>query len=143
MRGLGLVVLMEMEKRCSLGKNIPYFLHSNFTPWIMASFITYTKILRISSPDLYFQWSAISIVISYLSKMDSLFHTEFIFLLNTNFEAQSSKTHLRRYSGSNPVILATQEAEIRRMAVRSQPQANNSQDPISEKKKKKKVDGVT
>jgi hypothetical protein len=33
-----------------------------------------------------------------------------------------------------PVILATQEAEIRRIAVQSQPGANNSQGSISEKK---------
>jgi hypothetical protein len=32
-----------------------------------------------------------------------------------------------------PVILATQEAEIRRMAVQRQPQANSSRDPISKK----------
>jgi hypothetical protein len=30
-----------------------------------------------------------------------------------------------------PVILATQEAEIRRITVQSQPQANSSRDPIS------------
>jgi hypothetical protein len=30
-----------------------------------------------------------------------------------------------------PVILATQEAEIRRIAVQSQPLANSSSDPIS------------
>jgi hypothetical protein len=36
-----------------------------------------------------------------------------------------------------PVILATQEAEIRRIVVQSQPWVNSSQDPISEKKKKK------
>jgi hypothetical protein len=30
-----------------------------------------------------------------------------------------------------PVILVTQEAEIRRIVVQSQPQANSSQDPIS------------
>jgi hypothetical protein len=35
-----------------------------------------------------------------------------------------------------PAILATQEAEIRKISFRSQPQANSSQDPISEKKKK-------
>jgi hypothetical protein len=29
-----------------------------------------------------------------------------------------------------PVILAAQEAEIRRIAVQSQPEANSSQDPI-------------
>jgi tRNA G26 N,N-dimethylase Trm1 len=32
-----------------------------------------------------------------------------------------------------PVILVIQEAEIRRIMVRSQPQANSSQDAISEK----------
>jgi hypothetical protein len=32
-----------------------------------------------------------------------------------------------------PVIPATQEAEIRRIVVQSQPWANNSQDPISKK----------
>jgi hypothetical protein len=32
-----------------------------------------------------------------------------------------------------PVILATQEAEIRRNEVQSQPRANSSQDPILEK----------
>jgi hypothetical protein len=37
-----------------------------------------------------------------------------------------------------PVILATQEAEIRRIEVQSQPRANSLRDPISKKKKKKK-----
>jgi hypothetical protein len=32
-----------------------------------------------------------------------------------------------------PIILATQEAEIRRITVQSQPLANSSQDPISKK----------
>jgi hypothetical protein len=32
-----------------------------------------------------------------------------------------------------PVIPATQEAEIRRIVVRSQPRANSSRDPISKK----------
>jgi hypothetical protein len=32
-----------------------------------------------------------------------------------------------------PVILAAQEAEIRRISDRRQPQANSSQDPISKK----------
>jgi hypothetical protein len=32
-----------------------------------------------------------------------------------------------------PVILATQEAEIRRIRVQSQPEANRSRDPISKK----------
>jgi hypothetical protein len=32
-----------------------------------------------------------------------------------------------------PVILATQEVEIRRIVVRSQPKANSLQDPISRK----------
>jgi hypothetical protein len=36
-----------------------------------------------------------------------------------------------------PVILATQKAQIRRIAVGSQPRANSSRDPISKKKKKK------
>jgi hypothetical protein len=36
-----------------------------------------------------------------------------------------------------PVILATQEAEIRRIMAQSQPRASNSQDPVSKKKKKK------
>jgi hypothetical protein len=36
------------------------------------------------------------------------------------------------------VILATQEAEIRRITVGSQPPANNSGDPISEKPTTKK-----
>jgi hypothetical protein len=35
-----------------------------------------------------------------------------------------------------PVSLATQEAQIRRITVQSQPRANSSQDPISKKKKK-------
>jgi hypothetical protein len=37
------------------------------------------------------------------------------------------------YQWFTPVILATQEAEIRRIVVQSQPQANSSQDPISKK----------
>jgi hypothetical protein len=37
-----------------------------------------------------------------------------------------------------PVILATQEAEIRRITVRSQPRANSSQDAISKKDGHKK-----
>jgi hypothetical protein len=42
------------------------------------------------------------------------------------------------------VILATQEAELRRIVVRSQPWAISSRDPISEKKKhhKKRAGGV-
>jgi hypothetical protein len=35
------------------------------------------------------------------------------------------------------IILATREAEIRRITVQSQPQANSSTDLISKKKKKK------
>jgi hypothetical protein len=35
-----------------------------------------------------------------------------------------------------PVILATQEAQIRRIEVQSQPRQNSSQDLISKKKKK-------
>jgi uncharacterized protein (UPF0128 family) len=41
-----------------------------------------------------------------------------------------------------PVILTSQEAEISRIVVRSQPQANSSQDPISKKPFKKRVIGV-
>jgi hypothetical protein len=44
-----------------------------------------------------------------------------------------------------PVILTTQETEIRRITVRSQPWANSSQDPISKKKKihhKKRAGGM-
>jgi hypothetical protein len=37
-----------------------------------------------------------------------------------------------------PVILATQEAEIRRIMVQSQPWANSSQDPILKKLSQKK-----
>jgi hypothetical protein len=37
-----------------------------------------------------------------------------------------------------PVILATQEAEIRRITVQSQPQANSSRDPILKKPATKK-----
>jgi hypothetical protein len=36
-----------------------------------------------------------------------------------------------------PIILATLEAEVRRLTVQSQPQANSLQDPISSKTKKK------
>jgi hypothetical protein len=39
-----------------------------------------------------------------------------------------------RHQWLMPVILATQEAEIRRIAVRSQSWANTSRDPISKKK---------
>jgi hypothetical protein len=35
-----------------------------------------------------------------------------------------------------PVILATQEAGIRRVMVQNQPQANSTRDPSSKKKKK-------
>jgi hypothetical protein len=41
-----------------------------------------------------------------------------------------------------PVILATQEAEIRRMAVQSQTRANNPRDPISKKPSQKRAGGV-
>jgi hypothetical protein len=36
--------------------------------------------------------------------------------------------------GLTPVIIATQEAEIRRISVQSQPRQNSSQDPISKNK---------
>jgi hypothetical protein len=46
-----------------------------------------------------------------------------------------------------PVTLATQQAEIRRITVGSQPGANSSRDPTSKQnplqKKKKRADGVT
>jgi hypothetical protein len=44
-----------------------------------------------------------------------------------------------------PIILATQETEIRRITVQSQPRANSLPDPILEKKKnyKKRVGEVT
>jgi hypothetical protein len=41
-----------------------------------------------------------------------------------------------------PVILATQEAEIRRIAVQSQPWANSSRELISKKTHKKRAGGV-
>jgi hypothetical protein len=37
-----------------------------------------------------------------------------------------------------PVVLATEEAEIRRIMVQNQPQANGLQDPISKTPPKKK-----
>jgi hypothetical protein len=39
--------------------------------------------------------------------------------------------HSRVWLVHTPVILATQEAEIRRIKVQSQPRANSSRDPIS------------
>jgi hypothetical protein len=45
-----------------------------------------------------------------------------IFKLKTAFSAGHQRL--------TPVILATQEAEIRRILVRSQPRQNSSQDPI-------------
>jgi hypothetical protein len=41
-----------------------------------------------------------------------------------------------------PVILATQEAEIRRIVVWSQPQANSSWDPISKNPSQNRAGGV-
>jgi hypothetical protein len=46
------------------------------------------------------------------------------------------KWHLVGHWWLMPVILVTQEAEIRRIPVWSQPRANSSRDPISKKKKK-------
>jgi hypothetical protein len=43
------------------------------------------------------------------------------------------ETILARCQWLTPVILTTQESEIRRIAVQSQAQANSSQDPISKK----------
>jgi hypothetical protein len=42
-----------------------------------------------------------------------------------------------------PEILATREAEIRRIVVQSQSRQNSSQDPISKKPNTKKAGGVT
>jgi hypothetical protein len=41
---------------------------------------------------------------------------------------------LARHWWLTPIIIATQEAEIRRITVQSQPQANSFQDPILKKK---------
>jgi hypothetical protein len=41
-----------------------------------------------------------------------------------------------------PVNLATQEVEIRRISVQSQPRANSSWDPISKMPNKKRTGGV-
>jgi hypothetical protein len=55
-------------------------------------------------------------------------------------EKTKNKRHLFYFKTSNarhwwltPIILATQEAEIRRITVRSQPPANSSGDPILKK----------
>jgi hypothetical protein len=42
-----------------------------------------------------------------------------------------------------PIILVTQEAEIRRIMVQSQPWANNSRDPISKNPSQKRAGGLT
>jgi hypothetical protein len=59
---------------------------------------------------------------------------------NTRFSSPRKETvkskSLARWRWLTPVILATQEAEIRRILVWSQSQANSLQDPISKKKKK-------
>jgi hypothetical protein len=39
-------------------------------------------------------------------------------------------------------LLATQEAEIKRIVVKSQPRANSSRDPISKKPSQKRAGGV-
>jgi hypothetical protein len=50
---------------------------------------------------------------------------------------------LRLKAGSSaPVILATQEAEIKRIMIQSQPQASSSKDPISKIPNKKKKKGL-
>jgi hypothetical protein len=41
-----------------------------------------------------------------------------------------------------PIILATQEAEIRRIAVQNQPWANSSRDPVSKTPSQKRDGGV-
>jgi hypothetical protein len=43
--------------------------------------------------------------------------------------------HWARHQWLTPTILATQEAEIRRILVESQPWASNSRDPILKKKR--------
>jgi hypothetical protein len=47
-----------------------------------------------------------------------------------------------RHRWLTPIILATQKAEIRRMAIQSQPWANSSRDPISKTLHKIRADGV-
>jgi hypothetical protein len=45
----------------------------------------------------------------------------------------SRSTGVARHCCLTPVILATQEAEIKRMTVQNQPRQNSLQDPISKK----------
>jgi hypothetical protein len=59
-------------------------------------------------------------------------------VLSSNFSPTKKKKKKRERERepaavAQPVILTTQEAEIRRIAFRSQPQANNSRDPIKKK----------
>jgi hypothetical protein len=55
----------------------------------------------------------------------------------TNFTITKKTFHLARHQWLTPVIPATQEAEIRRIVVQSQPRTNSLQDPISETKQNK------
>jgi hypothetical protein len=56
-----------------------------------------------------------------------------------NYKAQRLRVREKaRHPWLTPIILATQEAEIRKMVVQSQPWANSSQDPIAKKPLTKK-----
>jgi hypothetical protein len=54
----------------------------------------------------------------------------------STWEAEAGGTQVQGQPGHQwfmPVIPATQEAEIRRISVRSQPRENSSRDPVSKK----------
>jgi hypothetical protein len=53
----------------------------------------------------------------------------------STWEAEAGGLRVQAFT---PIILATQEAEIRRIVVQSQPKANSSQDPISKTPNPKK-----
>jgi hypothetical protein len=48
-----------------------------------------------------------------------------------------------RHQRLTPILLATQEAEIRRIEVQSQPRENSSRDPISKTKQNKAKQNIT